>query len=63
MQIKLDEANAQLAQEREAAHKAIEEASSIVHETQVPVEDTAKIEALTEEMEKMKVTGKILLVS
>lgn len=55
MQIKLDEANAQLVHEREVAQKAVEEASSIVHETPVPVEDTAKIEALTAEMEKMKV--------
>lgn len=58
MQIKLDEANAQLVHEREIsqkAQKAVEEAVAIVHETPVPVEDTAKIEALTAEMEKMKV--------
>ncbi|KAK4418367.1 Myosin-11 [Sesamum alatum] len=54
MQIKLDETNALLLKEREAAQKAIEEASSIVKETPVPVEDTAKIEALTEELEKFK---------
>ncbi|CAA0828033.1 Myosin-11 [Striga hermonthica] len=52
MQSKLDESNAQLVKEREVAQKAIEEAA-IVKETPVPVEDTAKIEALTAEMEKL----------
>ncbi|EPS64096.1 hypothetical protein M569_10684, partial [Genlisea aurea] len=54
MQIKVDEANAQLLKEREAAQKALEEASTIVKETPIPVEDTTKIEALTVEMEKLK---------
>ncbi|KAG8389237.1 hypothetical protein BUALT_Bualt02G0208000 [Buddleja alternifolia] len=54
MQSKVDEANALVLKEREASQKAIEEAASIVKETPVPVEDTAKIEALTEEVEKLK---------
>ncbi|KAL7113060.1 hypothetical protein ACP275_04G039700 [Erythranthe tilingii] len=56
MQKKVEETNALLLKEREAAQKAIEEASSIVQETPVPVEDTAKIEALAEELEKIKDT-------
>lgn len=55
LQSKLDEANAHVIQERETAQKAIVEAVTVVQETQVPVEDTAKIEALTAEMEKLKV--------
>ncbi|GFP96811.1 myosin-11 [Phtheirospermum japonicum] len=53
MQSKLDETNAMFLKERDVAQKAIEEAA-IVKETPVPVEDTAKIESLTAEMEKMK---------
>ena len=55
MQSKVDESNALLIKEREAAQKAIEEASSIVRETPVPVEDTKKIDALTAEVENLKV--------
>lgn len=55
MQRKVDETNALLIKEREAAQKAIEEASSIVQETPVPVEDTAKIDALSAEVENLKV--------
>ncbi|XAR58625.1 Myosin ATPase [Bertholletia excelsa] len=54
MQSKIDEANNLLLKEREAAQKAIEEASSIIKETPVPVEDTEKIEAMTLEMENLK---------
>ncbi|KAL2238778.1 UNVERIFIED_CONTAM: Myosin-11 [Sesamum indicum] len=54
MQSKLDETNALLLKEREAAQKAIEEATSIVKETPVPVEDTEKVDALTAEVEKFK---------
>ncbi|CAA3030676.1 myosin-9-like isoform X1 [Olea europaea subsp. europaea] len=54
MQSKVDETNALLLKEREAAQKAIEEASSIVQETPVPVEDTEKIDALTAEVENLK---------
>ncbi|KAK3036849.1 hypothetical protein RJ639_031467, partial [Escallonia herrerae] len=55
MQIKVDETNTLLVNECEAAQKAIEEASSIIKETPVPVEDTEKIEALTAEVERLKV--------
>ncbi|KAI3460943.1 hypothetical protein Pfo_017606 [Paulownia fortunei] len=54
MQNKVDEINTLLLKEREAAQKAIEEASSIFKETWVPVEDTEKIEALTSDVEKLK---------
>ncbi|KAL6516153.1 hypothetical protein OROGR_019458 [Orobanche gracilis] len=53
MQSKLDESNSLLLKEREVAQKAIQEAA-IVKETPVPVEDTAKIEALTAEIQKLK---------
>ncbi|KAL3644945.1 hypothetical protein CASFOL_010125 [Castilleja foliolosa] len=53
MQSKLDETNTMFLKERDVAQKAIEEAA-IIKETPVPVEDTAKIEALTAEMEKLK---------
>ncbi|KAL3531251.1 hypothetical protein ACH5RR_010573 [Cinchona calisaya] len=54
MQCKVDETNTLLIKEREAAQKAIEEASSIVKEMPVPVEDTEKIEALTAEVDNLK---------
>ncbi|CAI9781244.1 unnamed protein product [Fraxinus pennsylvanica] len=54
MQSKVDDTNALLLKEREATQKAIEEASSIVQETPVPVEDTEKIDALTAEVENLK---------
>ncbi|CAH9093710.1 unnamed protein product [Cuscuta europaea] len=53
-QSKVEETNALLISEREAAKKAIEEASSIVKETPVPVEDTEKIDSLTAEVENLK---------
>ncbi|CAJ1961121.1 unnamed protein product [Sphenostylis stenocarpa] len=54
MQNKVDETNALLIKEREAAKKATEEAPPIVKETQVIVEDTEKIESLTVEIETLK---------
>ncbi|KAL6968220.1 hypothetical protein U1Q18_034022 [Sarracenia purpurea var. burkii] len=54
MQNKVDETNALLIKEREAAQKAIEEASSVVKETPVLVQDTQKIETLTTEVEELK---------
>ncbi|KAG9142902.1 hypothetical protein Leryth_016271 [Lithospermum erythrorhizon] len=54
MQNKVEETNALLLKERETAQKAIEEASSIVKETPVPVEDTEKIDALTVEVDNLK---------
>ncbi|KAK7332844.1 hypothetical protein VNO80_29600 [Phaseolus coccineus] len=53
-QNKVDETNALLIKEREAARKAIEEAPPVVQETQVIVEDTQKIESLTVEIESLK---------
>ncbi|CAK9140657.1 unnamed protein product [Ilex paraguariensis] len=55
MQSKVDETNELLVKECEAAQKAIEEASSLVKETPVPVENTEKVEALTSEVENLKV--------
>ncbi|CAA0814367.1 Myosin-11 [Striga hermonthica] len=54
MQKKVDETNALLIKEREAAKKAIEEAPPVVKETPVYIEDTKKIESLTEEIDKLK---------
>lgn len=55
MRKKVDEANALLVKEREAAKKAAEEAPPVIQETQVLVEDTKKIELMTEELESVKV--------
>ncbi|KAK3031660.1 hypothetical protein RJ639_035028, partial [Escallonia herrerae] len=60
LRIKVDETNTLLVNEREAAQKAIEEASSIIKETPVPVEDTEKIEALTAEVERLKVMPRMV---
>ncbi|KAL5976871.1 hypothetical protein ACLOJK_021206 [Asimina triloba] len=54
MQTKVDETNALLVKEREAARKAIEEAPPVIQETQVLVQDTEKIDALTAEVEQLK---------
>lgn len=54
MQIQVEEANAKVIKEREAARKAIEEAPPVIKETPVMVQDTAKIEALTAEVENLK---------
>lgn len=55
MQAKVDEKNALLIKEREAAKKAIEEAPPVIKETPVIVEDTKKVESLTEEVDSLKV--------
>lgn len=55
MQIQVEEANAKVIKEREAARKAIEEAPPVIKETPVMVQDTAKIDALTTEVENLKV--------
>lgn len=52
---KVEETTSLLSKEKEAAKKAIEEVSSIVKETPVAVEDTAKIESLSTEMDTIKV--------
>lgn len=54
-QSKVDQTNALLIKERETAQKAIEEATSIVEEKPVLVEDTEKIDALNAEVENLKV--------
>nr|VDD41893.1 unnamed protein product [Brassica oleracea] len=56
MKKKVDETNALLVKEREAAKKAAEEAPPVIQETQVLVEDTKKIELMTEELESVKAT-------
>lgn len=55
LQIQVDEANVRIIQEREAAQKAIEEAQPVIKETPVIVQDTEKINALTAEVERLKV--------
>ncbi|KAG9452106.1 hypothetical protein H6P81_005010 [Aristolochia fimbriata] len=55
LQAKVDETNALLIKEREAA-KAIEEAPPVIKETPVVVQDTEKLDALTAEVEKLKAT-------
>ncbi|GLJ44110.1 hypothetical protein SUGI_0919840 [Cryptomeria japonica] len=54
LQAQVDEANAMLVKEREAARKAIEEAPPVIKETPVLVEDTAKVDLLTKENEELK---------
>ncbi|KAL9149749.1 hypothetical protein ABFS82_12G126000 [Erythranthe guttata] len=54
MQIKVEDANARVIQEREASRKAIEEAPPVIKETPVVIQDTAKIDALTAEVESLK---------
>ncbi|XP_059432809.1 myosin-17-like [Corylus avellana] len=54
MQIQVEEANARVIQEREAARKAIEEAPPVIKETPVVVQDTGKIDSLTAEVESLK---------
>ncbi|XP_022892536.1 myosin-11-like isoform X1 [Olea europaea var. sylvestris] len=54
MQKKVEETNAVLVNEREAARKAIEEAPPVIKETPVYIEDTKKIDSLTKEVESLK---------
>ncbi|XP_051148594.1 myosin-17-like [Andrographis paniculata] len=54
MQTQLEDANARVIKEQEAARKAIEEAPPVIKETPVMVQDTAKIDALTSEVESLK---------
>lgn len=55
MRKKVDEANALVVKEREAARKAIEEAPPVIKEMPVYVEDTKKVESLTQEIDNLKV--------
>ncbi|KAF3507785.1 hypothetical protein F2Q69_00000868 [Brassica cretica] len=54
MRSQVEEANAAVIREREAARKAIEEAPPVIKETPVLVEDTEKINSLTSEVEALK---------
>ncbi|XP_058105596.1 myosin-9-like isoform X4 [Magnolia sinica] len=56
MQDKVDETNAMLTKEREAAQKAIEEAPPVIKETPVIVQDTEKIDSLKAEVEELKLS-------
>ncbi|XP_072950421.1 myosin-17-like [Typha angustifolia] len=54
LQLQVEEANATVIKEREAARKAIEEAPPVIKETPVLVEDTEKINSLTVEVGELK---------
>ncbi|AED92849.1 myosin [Arabidopsis thaliana] len=54
MWLQVEEANAVVVREREAARKAIEEAPPVIKEIPVLVEDTEKINSLTSEVEALK---------
>ncbi|KAI3730239.1 hypothetical protein L1987_61408 [Smallanthus sonchifolius] len=54
MQKKLDESNAMVVKEREAAKKAIVEAHAVVEEKEIVIEDTKKIESLNEQVTDLK---------
>jgi len=55
MQIQVEEANAKVIKEREAARKAIEEAPPVIKETPVLIQDTEKITSLLAEVSSLKV--------
>lgn len=55
MQIQVEEANARVIKEREAARKAIQDAPPVIKETPVIIQDTEKIDSLTAEVESLKV--------
>ncbi|KAK8524791.1 hypothetical protein V6N13_015796 [Hibiscus sabdariffa] len=54
MQLQVEEAKSMAIKEREAARKAIEEASPVIRETPVIVQDTERINSLTSEVEELK---------
>lgn len=54
MQIQVEEANARVIKEREAAQKAIEEAPPVIKETPVLIQDTEKINSLLAEVSNLK---------
>ncbi|KDP33878.1 hypothetical protein JCGZ_07449 [Jatropha curcas] len=54
VQLQVEEANARVMKEREAARKAIEEAPPVIKETPVLIQDTEKVEQLTAEVESLK---------
>lgn len=55
MQTQVEEANAKVLKEREAARKAIEEAPPVIKETPVIVQDTEKLNSLMAEVNNLKV--------
>lgn len=57
MQIQVEEANARVIKEREAAQKAIEEAPPVIKETPVLIQDTEKINSLLAEVSNLKVSN------
>lgn len=63
LQKQLEEADANILKEREAARKAIEEAPPVIKETPVMVENTEKINMLMEEVENLKVGILFYIVS
>lgn len=62
MQIQVEEANARVVKEREAARKAIEDAPPVIKETPVIIQDTKKVDSLTAEVESLKVGTHILMI-
>ncbi|KAF1876116.1 hypothetical protein Lal_00006747 [Lupinus albus] len=54
VQKQVEEANARVIKEREAAQKAIEEAPPVIKETPVIIQDTEKINSLTDEVNSLK---------
>ncbi|MBA0699946.1 hypothetical protein Goari_001538 [Gossypium aridum] len=54
MQVQVEEANARVIKEQEAARKAIEEAPPVIKETPVIVQDTEKVNSLAAEVESLK---------
>lgn len=57
----MKQANLSFIKKLEAAKKAAEEASAVVKETRVIIQDTAKVNYLTAEIEKLKVLGLFFL--
>ncbi|KAI9081193.1 hypothetical protein K1719_036952 [Acacia pycnantha] len=54
MKIQVEEANAKVLKEREAARKAIEEAPPVIKETPVIIQDTEKLNSLMAEVNSLK---------
>lgn len=55
MHLQVEEANANVIKDREAARKAIEEAPPVIKETPVLIQDSKKIDLLSSEVENLKV--------
>lgn len=63
MQMQVEEANARVIKEREAARKAIEEAPPVIKETPVLVQDTLKVEQLMAEVQSLKVCTQTWIIT